>query len=166
MNDPKPPRAGEVMLDHDPGAIRDATLAFIGVLNTDWSDSAPRNLRQAREAGGGGGVVTLDPAYAPGLRGLSEGQAVWLVLWFDRSRRDLIVQAPRHADGPRGTFALRSPVRPNPIAIEAVRITGIDHAAGRFTVDATDAMDGTPVLDIKPWLDRIDIPPEGAGEVG
>ncbi len=112
-------------------------------------------------------MATLDPAYVPGLRGLHEGQAVWLVLWFDRSRRDLIVQAPRHADGPRGIFALRSPVRPNPIAIEAVRITGIDHATGRFTVDATDALDGTPVLDIKPWLDTIDIPPEDdAGEVG
>lgn len=154
-------REGEVALDFDPGDRVEAGLTFIGTLHTDWRDSAPRNLRQARALGGGGRVV-LRPGYAPGLAGLSEGQAIWLVLWFDRARRDLIVQAPRHADGPRGTFALRSPVRPNPIAIEAVRIVTLDAAAGSFTVDATDALDGTPVLDIKPWIGTVDVPPDPA----
>jgi tRNA (Thr-GGU) A37 N-methylase len=59
----------------------------------------------------------------------------------------------------RGAFALRSPVRPNPIAMEAVQILAIDHASGRFEIDATDGFDGTPVLDIKPWRGGIDIPP-------
>lgn len=152
-------RDGEIRLPFDPADQTDATLAFIGTLSTGWQPGmAPRNLRQAREKGGGNGVVTLLPAYRAGLGGLAEGQAIWLVLWFDRARRDLIVQVPRHTDGPRGTFELRSPVRPNPIAIEAVRITALDVDAGTIGIDVTDALDGTPVLDIKPWIDRVDIP--------
>ncbi|PWG18521.1 TrmO family methyltransferase domain-containing protein [Salibaculum griseiflavum] len=156
----KPARDGEVALGFDPAECKDAAITFIGVLQSDWAPGeAPKNLRQSREAGGGHGRVVISAPYRDGLRGLQVGQAIWLVLWFDRARRDLIVQAPRHADGPRGTFALRSPVRPNPIAIEAVRITSLDHEAGEIGIDVTDAFDGTPVLDIKPWLDGIDIPP-------
>lgn len=155
----KPPRPGEICLPFDPGTRGEAGITFIGTLHSDWTpDTAPRNLTQAREAGGGNGRVVLKPDYRAGLRGLEVGRAIWLVLWFDRSRRDLIVQHPRHADGPRGTFALRSPVRPNPIAMEAVRITALDPETGEIGIDVTDALDGTPVLDIKPWIERIDIP--------
>ena len=152
-------RPGERRLGFDPAGRADAMVTFIGQLRTDWQPgTAPRNLRQARERGGGGGVVTLLPEYRAGLAGLSVGQAIWLILWFDRARRDLIVQNPRHADAPRGTFALRSPVRPNPIAIEAVRITDLDPGTGRLAIDVTDAFDGTPVLDIRPWLETVDLP--------
>ena len=143
----------------DPADRVEAGLSFIGTLHSDWPPGqAPRNLTQAREAGGGHGRVVLRPEYRAGLAGLRAGQAIWLILWFDRSRRDLIVQNPRHTEGTRGTFALRSPVRPNPIAIEAVRITSLDVAAGEIGIDVTDALDGTPVLDIKPWHEGIDVP--------
>lgn len=155
----KPPRPGEEQLPFDPAERAQAGVTFIGTLSTEWAgEDAPHNLRQARERGGGGGRVTLLPEYRAGLKGLAEGQVIWLVLWFDRSRRDLIVQVPPHVDSARGTFALRSPVRPNPIAFEAVRIGTLDAEAGQFTVDATDALDGTPVLDIKPWIEGIDVP--------
>jgi tRNA (Thr-GGU) A37 N-methylase len=72
------------------------------------------------------------------------------------ARRDLIVQAPRHKPEPTGVFALRSPARPNPIALATVRILDIDPAQGRITIDAIDCRDGTPLLDIKPWIERID----------
>ncbi len=157
MSDDRRPQ--EVSLPFDPGAQGDAEVTFIGTLSTDWAPgTAPKNLTAARARGGGGGSITLLPAYRPGLLALKVGQAIWLILWFDRARRDLIIQAPRHADGPRGTFALRSPVRPNPIALEMVRITGLDPEAGRIEIDATDAFDGTPVLDIKPWLPAVDVP--------
>lgn len=160
-------RPGEIALAEDPGKARDFGLARIGTLHSDWSPGAtPKNLRQAREAGGGNARVVLEAPFRQGLTGLEIGQAIWLVLWFDRSRRDLIVQAPRHTDGPRGVFALRSPVRPNPIAIEAVRITSLDMEAGEIGVDVTDAFDGTPVLDIKPWLPGVDIPVEVRRDTG
>jgi tRNA-Thr(GGU) m(6)t(6)A37 methyltransferase TsaA len=89
---------------------------------------------------------------------LVAGDALVILLWFGQARRDLILQAPRHRPEPRGTFALRSPVRPNPIGLDIVHILTLDLDAGRIAVDALDAFDGTPVLDIKPWIAAIDIP--------
>jgi tRNA (Thr-GGU) A37 N-methylase len=82
-----------------------------------------------------------------------------VLLWMDKARRDLIVQAPRHSPDPRGAFSLRSPVRPNPIGIDIVRIFAIDAAEGSIVVDALDCLEGTPVLDIKPWIEGVDVPP-------
>lgn len=154
-------RPGEEQLDFDPGERADAGVTFIGHIRSDWQKGgAPRNLTQAREQGGGA-RIELDPAYARGLRGLEVGRAIWVLYWMDRGRRDLIVQAPRHTPEPRGVFALRSPVRPNPVAMAAVRITALDPQTGVIGIDATDAFDMTPVIDIKPWMGGIDIPPEG-----
>jgi tRNA-Thr(GGU) m(6)t(6)A37 methyltransferase TsaA len=156
---PDGPRPGEVALDFDPATRADARLSFIGLIRSPWvKGTAPRNLRAARETGKGAEIELL-PAYAPGLAGLSVGQAIQVLYWVDRGRRDLIVQAPRHADGPRGGFALRSPVRPNPIALGTVVITALDPERGVIGIDATDAWDGTPVLDIKPWIQTVDTPP-------
>ena len=153
------PRAGEVALPFDPGTRIDAGLSFIGTVRSPWArGTAPRNLRLARESGEGA-RIELAEGYAPGLAGLSVGQAIQMLYWVDRGERDLIVQSPAHADGPRGVFALRSPVRPNPIALGCVVITALDPAAGIIGIDATDAYDVTPVLDIKPWRPSIDTPP-------
>jgi tRNA (Thr-GGU) A37 N-methylase len=71
----------------------------------------------------------------------------------------MIVLNPPHRDGPTGVFALRAPARPNPIAVGVVRLVEIDRDAGLLTLDALDAFDGTPLLDIKPWLSSVDVPP-------
>lgn len=156
------PRPGEIALPFDPGAQADAALAFIGRLRTPWSpDSAPRNLAAARETGQGA-RVEIDAPYRPGLAGLAPGMAVVLLYWLGGGRRDLIVQAPRHRAEPAGVFALRSPVRPNPIGLATVRLLALDAAAGVLTVDALDAWDGTPLLDLKPWVPSVDTPPPEA----
>mgnify|MGYP002079462898 CR=1 FL=1 len=157
---PKPLRPGEVTLAADPGADGDARLAFIGRLRTPWArGNCPKNLREARERGGDF-AAEIDVPFRAALQGLVPGQAVILLYWTDAARRDLIVQHPRHRDAPAGTFALRSPARPNPIALAVVRILALDAATGRIAVDALDAFDGTPLLDVKPWLPTVDIPPE------
>lgn len=157
-------RDGEIRLGFDPADRAKAGVTFIGTIRSDWAPgSAPRNLTQARASGGGGARIELDPAYAPGLTGLRAGDRIWVLYWMDRGRRDLIVQAPRHRPDLRGTFALRSPVRPNPIAMAAVRITALDSRTGVIGIDATDAFDGTPVVDIKPWMAGIDVPPDPDG---
>lgn len=154
MSDTRP---GEIALPPDPDRGMDAALVFIGRIRSPWAKgTAPRNMRQARDTGQSA-RIELDPAYAPALSGLCVGQAIQLLYWVDRGQRDLLVQVPRHADGPRGTFALRSPVRPNPIALATVVITSLDGAT--VGIDATDAYDGTPVLDIKPWIGTVDVPP-------
>ena len=80
--------------------------------------------------------------------------------WLGSARRDLIQQHPSHRAGPTGTFALRSSIRPNPIGLAVVRLLALDAEAGRLTLDAIDMFDATPVLDIKPFLPSVDIPPE------
>jgi tRNA (Thr-GGU) A37 N-methylase len=152
-------REGEETLPFDPGARADASMAFIGRLRTPWTpEDCPKNIRQARERGGAG-HIELAPGYAAGLTGLAVGQWIVVLVWAE-GRRDLILQSPAHTDGPRGTFALRSPRRPNPILSSTVRITEIDTARARIGIDATDAFDGSAVLDIKPWIETVDMPPD------
>ncbi len=124
-----------------------------------WSKgNSPKNLREAR-ATGGCFTAGIDLPYRAGLQGLSAGDAIALLFWMDSSRRDLIVQSPAHRDGPIGTFALRPPARPNPIALAVVSLPTVEAARGLLTIDAGDALDGTPVLDIKPWIASVDVPP-------
>ncbi|AHM03639.1 hypothetical protein roselon_01249 [Roseibacterium elongatum DSM 19469] len=152
-------RAGEVALTFDPADRAEAGVTFIGHIRSTWSQgNAPRNLRTARESGEAARIELL-PDYVGGLLGLEVGRAIQVMYWVDRGERRLIVQNPRHADGARGVFAIRSPVRPNPIALGTVVITSLDRATGVIGIDATDAFDGTPVLDIKPWIPTVDVPP-------
>ncbi len=151
-------REGEVSLPFDPADSDGPRVAFIGRVRSRWQPGdAPRNIASAREAGSEA-RVELAPGYAPGLQGLEVGQHIVLIYWMDRGRRDLIVQTPRHVDHPRGVFSLRSPVRPNPIAMSTVRVTALDKESGVIGIDAIDCFDGTPVVDIKPWIDTIDMP--------
>jgi tRNA-Thr(GGU) m(6)t(6)A37 methyltransferase TsaA len=159
MTQPQPPRPGEVLLGLDPATVDGPTLAFIGRIGSPWAKgNSPKNLREARAAGGRF-TVQIDPPYRAGLLGLSAGDAIVLLYWMHATRRDLIVQSPAHCNGPTGTFALRSPARPNPIALAVVRLLAIEAEAGLLVIDAIDAFDGTPVLDIKPWLNSVDVPP-------
>lgn len=134
--------------------------SFIGHIRSDWSrGNSPRNITQARESGGGNARIELKPGYGAGLQGLDIGRPIWVLYWMDRGRRDLIVQSPRHTPDLRGVFSLRSPVRPNPVAMAAVIITSIDQEPGIVGIDATGAFDRTPVVDIKPWMAGSDVPP-------
>ena len=111
--------------------------------------------------------VELEPAYTPGLLGLELYSHVHILWWFDRrdnpeDRSRLQVRPPhRGTPGPMGVFASRSPSRPNPIALSTGRILNVDREQGILTLDWSDAEDGTPVLDIKPYtpsFDRIEHP--------
>ncbi|MCX7288392.1 MAG: TrmO family methyltransferase [Rhodobacterales bacterium] len=153
------PRPGEVVLDADPARSDDARLCFIGRLATPWSrGNCPKNLMQARARGGAFSAL-IDPPFRPGLQGLEAGQVVILLYWTGAARRDLIMQSPAHRDGPAGVFSLRSPARPNPVAVAVVRLLEIDADAGLLRLDAIDAFDGTALVDIKPWLPGVDVPP-------
>jgi len=155
-------RDGEVQLDFDPGERADASVTFIGHIRSDWGrGDCPRNLTPSRERGGGNARIELRPEYAAGLKGLEAGRRIWVLYWMDQGRRDLIQQMPGHLPEPRGVFTLRSPVRPNPVAMAAVRITSVAYEPGVIGIDATDAYDGTPIVDIKPWIEGIDVPPGG-----
>ncbi|NYI28212.1 TrmO family methyltransferase domain-containing protein [Sulfitobacter geojensis] len=153
-------REGEVQLGFDPAERINAGVTFIGHIRSQWSrGDSPRNTTQGREAGGGNARIELLASYSAGLQGLEIWQPIWVLYWMDRGPRDLVVQSPRHLPEPRGVFSLRSPVRPKPIAMSAAIITSIDHETGIVGIDTTDAFDRTPVVDIKPWIAGIDVPP-------
>ncbi len=159
-------RPGEERLACDPAKMTpDAGVVFIGQVRTPWRSRAecPRNLRQARERAAGMTAarfaLEIDAPYRAGLKGLEAGNTVIALYWMHEARRDLAVQAPRHAGELRGTFALRSPVRPNPIALAVVRVLKVKPGSGVIEIDAIDCLDGTPLVDIKPWLESIDVPP-------
>lgn len=161
-------REGEVRLEVDPANLTpDAGLVFIGRVSSPWTERSqcPKNMREAREKGGGG-RITLDPAYRDGLRGLGQCSHAILLSWFNRSPRDLIVQKPRHAEAAKGTFALRSPVRPNPVGVHVVRLIAVDEHAGTVELEAIDLLDGTPVVDIKPYFASTDSVPDATRPAG
>ena len=155
-------RDGETTLSFDPAERVDATVRFIGRIHTPWKrGDCPKNVTSAREratAEGGRFTVKLEEGFAPGLIGLEPGRGIFLIYWMHQARRDLITQAPKHVDGTRGTFALRSPNRPNPMAMSAVTILSVDVETGEIEVDAIDCFDGTPLVDIKPWTAGVDTP--------
>ena len=151
-------RPHEIVLPGDPaGHADDARLAFIGRIESPWATRAdcPKNLRIARERGAPA-RVHVDETWRQGLSGLEDYKHIILLYWMNEARRDIILQQPRHSFEPSGTFALRSPVRPNPIALATVRVLNIDFARGILDIDAIDCINGTPLIDIKPWLDSVD----------
>jgi tRNA-Thr(GGU) m(6)t(6)A37 methyltransferase TsaA len=113
-------------------------------------DAAPR---QADE-GAPGACLVFDADVRPGLDGLRAGDEVIVVTWLDRARRDVLSVHPRgDASRPKeGVFRTRSPHRPNPIGLHRVEVVDVDLHGGRVRVRHLEALDGTPVLDVKPLL--------------
>ncbi|WP_420128933.1 tRNA (N6-threonylcarbamoyladenosine(37)-N6)-methyltransferase TrmO [Longimicrobium sp.] len=111
-------------------------------------ESAPR---QADE-GAPGAWLVFEPEVLEGLRGLRAGDDIIVLTWLDRARRDVLSVHPR-GDTSRpleGVFNTRSPHRPNPIGLHRVGITAID--GSRVRVRSLEALDGTPIIDVKPVL--------------
>jgi tRNA-Thr(GGU) m(6)t(6)A37 methyltransferase TsaA len=100
--------------------------------------------------------LVLDPAMEPALADLAVGEDIIVLTWLDRADRDVLRVHPRSDPGApvRGVFSTRSPDRPNPIGLHPVRILAIDGT--RLRVGNLEALDGTPVLDIKPVLGPIE----------
>jgi tRNA-Thr(GGU) m(6)t(6)A37 methyltransferase TsaA len=143
-------RPGEVTFDL-PDRF-DAGVYFIGRIRTPFKtrSECPKNIAESAAEG----LVEVDPRYAGGLADLQLYSHAWLLYWMDQARRDLLQQMPAHLGHPRGTFALRSPVRPNPIAMAAVELISVEGTTVR--VRNVDCIDGTPLVDIKPYFASID----------
>jgi tRNA-Thr(GGU) m(6)t(6)A37 methyltransferase TsaA len=99
--------------------------------------------------------LVLEDRYAAALDGLAPGDDLVLVTWLDRADRDTLTVHPRGevARPPAGVFATRSPDRPNPIGLHDVEI--VEVAGSRVRVRHLEAIDGTPVLDLKPVLTAV-----------
>lgn len=149
-------REGEVAIDL-PEKV-DAGVYFIGRIRTPWiaRKDCPKNARESDA------VCTLElaPRYAAGLKDVETCSHLVLLYWMDRAPRNLVLQKPAHYGVQRGTFALRSPARPNPIAMSVVKLHGVNGSV--LTVSGLDCLDGTPLLDIKPYFASTDSVPDAA----
>jgi len=155
-DDPHGRREGEVAVALPPHF--DASLYFIGRIHTPWKrrGECPKNARESDAVC----TVVLDPRWVEGLKGLETASHVIVLYWMDKARRDLVLQAPRHYAELRGTFALRSPVRPNPIAVAVARLLRIE--GNKLSVVGLDCLDNTPLLDIKPYFASTDSVPDAS----
>jgi tRNA-Thr(GGU) m(6)t(6)A37 methyltransferase TsaA len=111
-----------------------------------------------------GAVLELDPAYLEALRGLDGFSHVVILYWLDRNdtpgqRRALLVHPRNDPGNPlTGVFATRSPRRPNPLGMDTARILSVEGNLVR--IDETDALDNTPLIDLKPYIPASDAFPE------
>ncbi len=136
MRDAKSTSAQQIVL-HPIGVIR-STL-------TDRSTAPKQGFEGAPDA-----WLEIDPTVADALDGLTVGQEIIVLTWLDRGRRDVLKAHPR-SDPSRpltGVFVLRSPDRPNPIGLHRVTIRAMEGT--RLKIGPIEALDGTPVVDLKP----------------
>jgi tRNA-Thr(GGU) m(6)t(6)A37 methyltransferase TsaA len=118
--------------------------------------TARENAPRQPDEGAPEAWLELDPAYGPAAKDLRTGDEVLVLTWLHRSDRTTLLVHPRGNArvALTGVFSTRSPDRPNPIGIHRARIV---EAAGatRFRVDALEAIDGTPIIDVKPVLGGV-----------
>ena len=153
-SDPADIRPGEVAVPLP--ARFDASVYFIGRIRTPWKtrDACPKNARESDAVC----TIEVDERWAQALTAIETCTHLLVLYWMDQARRDLVLQAPRHYNEPRGTFALRSPVRPNPVAASVVPLLRVDGT--RLSVVGLDCLDGTPLIDIKPYFASVDAVPD------
>ena len=137
-------RPGEVATGTE--VQNDATVQFIGTIRTPYitRDLCPRQGKPD----GPDCRLELLPQWHAALEGIEAFEYLDVLYWLHQSRRDLVLQTPRHDGRTVGTFALRSPVRPNPIGVSRVRL--IRAEPGVLVVKGLDCLDKTPLIDIKP----------------
>jgi tRNA-Thr(GGU) m(6)t(6)A37 methyltransferase TsaA len=124
----------------------------IGRVESSLTDlgSAPRQADEGAPAA----WLVFEPEMLEGLRSVRSGEKVILITWLDRARRDVLSVHPRGdpSRAQEGVFSTRSPHRPNPIGLHEVEITAVD--GRRVRVRSLEAVDGTPIIDVKPMLSR------------
>lgn len=124
-----------------------ASLFFIGVIRTPWKNRA-ECPRRGDLVEGPICRIEIDPVWEDGLSDIGEHEHLQILYWMHLARRDLLQQSPKSDGNTLGTFALRSPVRPNPISSSIVRLLEVQSTT--LLVRGLDCVDGTPLIDIKP----------------
>ena len=129
-------------------------LVAIGIVESPLTDraSAPKQ----GDEGAPEAWLAFEPAFADALDGIAAGDELLVLTWLDRARRDVLRVHPRGdpSRAQQGVFNTRSPDRPNPIGLH--RVTVAEVAGTRMRVRELEALDGTPIVDVKPLLRGID----------
>ena len=126
----------------------------IGVIHSPFTDVAGMPLQSAAARGVPGRIALLSD-YADGTQDLDGFSHLWLLYHLDRITGFSLTLTPFLDDQPRGVFATRSPKRPNPIGLSVVRLVRAERST--LHIEDVDVLDGTPLLDIKPYLPDFDV---------
>lgn len=134
-------------------------LHIIGRARTPWRrrEDAPHQPAAAPEAAG---VIEIAPPYRAALADLAGFGRIWLIFHFHRSGGWGAKVRPPRGGPKRGLFATRAPDRPSPLGLTSVGLEAVDLERGEIRVRGLDLLDGTPILDIKPYLPRFDAWPD------
>jgi tRNA-Thr(GGU) m(6)t(6)A37 methyltransferase TsaA len=151
-------REGELAVEMPPA--RDAGLVFIGRIRTPWS-SREDTPRQGSFDGPVCRLEIFEP-WVPALKGVDFYEHLEVIYWLHQSPRNLVLQSPKNNKSTRGTFSLRSPVRPNPIGTSIVKLVKLE--GNTVLVRGLDCLDQTPLIDLKP--DRCEFSPLAAQKRG
>jgi tRNA-Thr(GGU) m(6)t(6)A37 methyltransferase TsaA len=138
----------------------DAGLTFIGIIRTPWTS----RLDCPRQGRADGPICRIEVAepWVAALDGIEAFERIEVLYWLHESRRDLVRQSPGNDGETRGTFALRSPVRPNPIGTALATLVKREGFA--LLVRGLDCLDKTPLIDLKP--DRCQFKPLASPQRG
>ena len=135
--------------------MNEIILRPIGIIRSPHTE-AEKTPIQPSFATGIPGTAEIDSAYEEGLADLDGVSHIWLVYLFDRIGAPQLTVKPYLEDTPHGVFATRAPCRPNPIGLSLVRLVRREGCA--LHLEDVDILDGTPLLDIKPYVGRFDAP--------
>ncbi len=125
----------------------------IGVVHSSLTEADGAPIQPAFAKGSEGVVEVFEP-YKQALKDLEGFERIWLLYWFHKASKAQLKVKPYLDSVERGLFATRAPCRPNPIGISAVRLLRIDGC--KLYVAELDILDGTPLLDIKPYVPKFD----------
>jgi len=137
-------RPGEVAVELP--AATDAGVYFIGTIHTPWHTRSECPKRGSPD--GPICSIVVNAGWREALTDIAQYRHIQVLYWMHRARRDLVLQTPFSSGLTTGSFALRSPVRPNPIASSIVELGAVEDTTLR--VRGLDCLDGTPLLDLKP----------------
>jgi tRNA-Thr(GGU) m(6)t(6)A37 methyltransferase TsaA len=129
----------------------------IGAIHTPFREATGTPIQPAFGAGVEGEVEVFEE-FSAGLADLEGFERIWLIYAFDRAGPGELVVVPYRDSTARGVFATRAPSRPNPIGLSAVRL--VERRGSRLRVADLDILDGTPLIDIKPYVPRFDAHPD------
>lgn len=151
MSDPRDDlRPGEIAVDAPPP--NDAVLRYIGRIETPWTtrDACPHH---GDPIAGPVCRLIVDDLWADALTGIERHGHLQILYWMYQARRNLVLLSPRSRSEPTGTFSLRAPTRPNPIASSIVAL--VERQGSVVLVRGLDCIAGTPLLDIKSWKGAV-----------
>lgn len=129
------------------------SLRPIGTIVSPFKDPAGMPIQPAA-ARGVRGEILLFPKYVEGIQDLDGFSHIFLIYFLHKVRSSKLVVTPFLDNRPRGVFATRAPVRPNPIGLSVVKLVEIK--GNTLTIENIDMLDGTPLLDIKPYVPAFD----------